>query len=211
MKPWPAWTLAFCLMAAFPARASGDAAQGSPAPILDRIAAALSGITSISSDFTQERRTSLLEHALWSSGRFFYRSPDCLRWEVAQPDNYGFAVCGGRGARWSGRGGPVQEFSMDQEPALKLFADQMLAWVRGDFPWLASRFRIVPGEGNPVTLKLLPRDPAESGGLAHVLVAFSADLARVTSVEVLERDGDLTRIRFSGTLINPQLDPGLFP
>jgi hypothetical protein len=100
---------------------------------------------------------------------------------------------------------------MDQEPGMKLFADQMFAWIRADFPWLEARFRIVAGEGETVTLKLLPRGPSESGGIAHVLVAFSGDLSHIVSVEVLETDGDMTRIRFSNTLINPQLDPGLFP
>jgi len=190
----------------------GVAAERHPLknPLFERISVAVSQITRISSRFDQERHTSMLEASLYSSGRFHYQAPDCLRWEVERPSVYGFETCGSRATRWRGESARAQVFSMDSEPGIKMFTEQIFAWIRADFALLEKRFRISVTEEKPVTLKLTPRDAAASGGLDHMFISFSSELTHVETIDIRETDGDYTLIRFSGTVINGPADKGLF-
>ena len=74
------------------------------------IAAAVAGLQTISSDFTQEKHVSMLKDPLVSSGRFVYEKPDRLYWEITKPSPAGFVVRGGKARRWEGdplQGGDV--------------------------------------------------------------------------------------------------------
>jgi len=63
-------------------------------------------------------------------------------------------------------------------------------------------------EESPVALRLEPRQAA--GFLRHLLITFSADGRYVRSVELHEKDGDFTRIRFVNTQVNKPLAAELF-
>ena len=166
-------------------------------------------VTTIQSDFVQEKHLAIFNEVLVSKGRFFYVRPDRLRWELTEPVAAGFALNGKQGRRWNTRSGQSQSFELAREPVMKLVADQLFAWTGADFDRMRTSYRIIVAQQAPVTLRLEPLAGA-AGFLDHLQVAFSADGQHLTTVEVYERGGDFTRIRFLNTVINAPLDNKLF-
>ena len=65
-------------------------------------------------------------------------------------------------------------------------------------------------EGAPYSLKLIPLSFQEKKFLDYLTIAFSEDWTYVRFVELHEKDGDFTRIRFLKPLLNSSLPKDLF-
>lgn len=168
------------------------------------------GVNTLSSDFVQEKHLSMFKTVMSSKGRFYFSKPDRLRWELVTPVASGFVLKGEKGKRWHQRTGRTENFQISQEPVMKLVSDQLFAWARADFGWLKREYRITVLNEAPAALRLEPRSAATAGFLNHLLINFSADGRYVKSVEVHEKDGDFTRIKFINTLVNKPLQADLF-
>ena len=178
--------------------------------IFSEIAKAATKVTTLKSDFVQERHLSMLEDVLISKGMFYYKKRDRLRWELTKPVSSGFAVSGKQAKRWDGKSGRTQTFEVYQVPFIKLFTDQVFAWATADFKQLQKDYNIEILADAPVDLKLVPIRSQEKKYLAHFRIAFTADASHVNAVEVHETGGDFTRIRFFNTIINTPLPDTLF-
>lgn len=204
--------LLFLLPGLLPLQAA--AAEAAPAGISPALTARLEqtagGVKTLASDFVQEKHLKMFKTVVSSRGRFFFRKPDQLRWELTEPVASGFVVKGGKGRRWHERTGRTETFDLAREPVMKLVSDQLFAWARADFGWLQKEFRITVLDETPATLRLEPRAAAAAGFLRHLQITFSADGAYVRTVEVHEKDGDFTRIRFVNTVVNKPLQADLF-
>lgn len=193
----------------------GPAAASAPVPpadaqVLEHLQTLSSGIETLSSSFTQEKFLAIFQESLSSKGRFYYQKPDGLRWELLEPVTTGFVLLRGEGRRWHEKTGSGERFDIAREPIMKIVADQLLAWARADFDWLGKNYRINVLEKSPVKLKLVPLSAAAAGFIDHLEIVFAADGHHVQVVEVHEKDGDYTRMRFVDTVINSPLSKDLF-
>lgn len=187
------------------------AAETAPSPaLLDSLARSAGGVKSLSSDFVQEKHLSMFKSVMSSKGRFYYVKPDQLRWELTAPVASGFVLKGDKGRRWHERTGRTENFSIGQDPVMKIVSDQLFAWARADFAWLKKEYRITVLDESPVQLRLEPKAGPTAGFLKQLLIGFSADGRYVRSVELHEKDGDFTRIKFTNTAVNKQLSADLF-
>lgn len=203
-------TLALALAGpAFSAPAESESA-GAPAPLLRRLEQAASGVSTLASDFVQEKHLGIFKTVVTSRGRFHYRKPDRLRWELREPYVSGFALNGSRGRRWHQRTGRTESFDIRQDLIMKAVSDQIFAWANADFAGLGREYRIRVLSENPVSLRLEPLSAAMAASLDHLRITFSPDGRFVREVEIHEKDGDFTRIRFVDTVVNPPLGPDLF-
>lgn len=186
--------------------------KGSPvsSALLSRLEQSAGGVKSLSSDFIQEKHLSMFKTVLTSKGRFYYSRPDQLRWELTSPVASGFVLKGDKGRRWNERSGRSDSFVISQEPVMKLVSEQLFAWAKADFVWLRKEYRINVLEESPVVLRLEPLSSATAGFLSHLLISFSPDGRYVRTVEIREKDGDFTRIRFVNTAVNKTLPTDLF-
>ena len=178
--------------------------------IFTLIAAGASAVQTLSSDFSQERHLSMLKEPLISIGKFAYEKPDRLYWEILKPSPLGFVVQGGQAKRWGSDPRVTETLEIDQEPMIRAIVDQVSAWTRADFPWLEKRYRITVLEETPYSLKLIPLSFQEKKFLDYLTIAFSEDWTHVRSVELHEKGGDFTRLRFINTLLNPSLPKDFF-
>ncbi len=178
--------------------------------IFTLIAEGASTVQTLSSDFSQERHLSMLKEPLISSGKFAYKKPDRLYWEILKPSPLGFVVQGDKAKRWSGDSDVIETLEIDREPMIRAIVGQVSAWARADFTWLEKRYRITVMEGAPYSLKLIPLSFQEKKFLDYLTIAFSEDWTYVRSVELHEKDGDFTRIRFLKPLLNSSLPKDLF-
>lgn len=164
----------------------------------------------LDSDFTQEKHLAVFAEKLISRGRFVYRQPDSLRWELLEPVASGFVLEGNRGRRWNRLSGEQGRFSADKDPVMGMIARQLLAWARVDVDWLTSRYRMELEALEPVTLKLLPRDEGEAGFIDHLKIVFAEDRSHVGAVHMVEQGGDMTLLLFDNVRINEALAADAF-
>jgi outer membrane lipoprotein-sorting protein len=195
------------MVAAVNSLAAEDAARDR---VYAMIAHQAGAIRTITSDFEQERRLGLLDAVVTSRGRFNFKKEDRMRWEFTEPNRSGFAVTGDQGKRWETAADRPERFSLRQAPFIKVFTDQVFAWAKADFDGLQRAYRVEVAGEQPVDLKLIPLLPQMKEHLDHVRILFAADARHVVLIEVMESDGDFTRIRFSNTYINLPLSDDLF-
>ena len=191
--------------------AKGEPVPGDPAaPIYLRLEKTASGVNTVTSGFVQEKHLSMFKAVVVSKGRLHYWKPDRLRWEYTEPVASGFVLNGNKGRRWHQRTGRTESFDLRTEPVMKLVADQLFAWAKPDFEGLRKEYRIRVLSENPVSLRLEPISAAMAESLDHIRISFSPDARFLRSVEIHEKDGDSTRIRFVDTVVNRPMAPELF-
>jgi outer membrane lipoprotein-sorting protein len=201
--------LALLLFAAVPAMGETPSPDSSAA-IFSSLERTAGVARTLSSDFVQEKHLSMFKTVLISKGRFYFSKPDLLRWELTTPVASGFILKGEKGRRWHERTGQSESFQISQEPVMKLVSEQLFAWAKADFQWLKKEYRISVLAESPVALRLEPRSAVTAGFLHHLLINFSSDGRYVRSVELHEKDGDYTRIKFVNASVNKPLQADLF-
>lgn len=188
----------------FPATAGAAEVES----VLTHLEGVAAGVKSLSSDFVQEKHLAMFDEVMTSKGRFLFVKPDRLRWELLEPVKSGFVLKGNEGRRWSDRSGRTEPFDLAREPVMKLVAEQLLSWARADFAKLRQEYRISLVREKPVQLRL---DPLAKGGtLDYLLITFATNETHVESVEIHDKDGDFTRIRFLAATVNGPIAKELF-
>ncbi len=201
--------LAIILLATGTVTGEALTVEGS-AEIFNSLERTAGSVKTLSSDFVQDKHLSMFKTVLTSKGRFYFSKPDMLRWELTAPVASGFVLKGDKGRRWHERTGRMENFQISQDPVMKLVSEQLFAWAKADFQLLKKEYRISVLSESPVALRLEPRSAATAEFLHHLLINFSADGRYVRSVELHEKDGDYTRIKFVNTSVNKTLQADLF-
>lgn len=200
--------LLFCLPVWCSAAEPPDATR-LPA-VFARLQSAAAETQSLVSTFVQEKQLAIFSQTLLSNGRFYYRQPDQLRWELLTPVASGFVLRGQQGERWNSLSREVSAFRIDRDPLMGIVAQQLLAWARVDIDWLRSRYRIELLAEPPIRLQLFPLDPGEAGFIEQLQILFAADSSHVALVEMHEVGGDKTLLRFEQVQINQPLPAEAF-
>ncbi|MBN2644653.1 MAG: outer membrane lipoprotein carrier protein LolA [Desulfuromonadaceae bacterium] len=187
-------------------------AQAAPleAALEQRLQAAAHAVHSLQSRFVQYKYLSMFSETLVSKGRFYFQHPDRLRWEMTEPVASGFVLDGPSGRRWHEHVVTSEPFELEQDPAMRIVANQLLAWARSDLNWLKRHYLIEVTQSQPVCLRLTPLEEGAARFLDHLEIVFSADDRYVAAVTLYEGDGDHTEIRFEETRVNPDLSTALF-
>lgn len=180
------------------------------APLLTELQLAAAETETLSSPFVQEKYLDIFSEKLLSQGRFVYRKPDQLRWELLTPVASGFVLRGDQGERWNSLSQKQESFSVKSDPVMGMIAQQLLAWARVDLDWLQSRYRLELQSETPVVLHLYPLDAGEAEFIDHLLIQFSTDHSHVVAVQMIEQGGDRTTISFTAVEINSDISDALF-
>ena len=167
------------------------------APLLAELKLAAAKTETLSSRFVQEKQLAIFAEKLLSQGRFVYRKPDRLRWELLNPVDSGFVLNGNSGKRWNSLSQEQESFSVASDPIMGMIAQQLLAWARVDLDWLQNRYRMELQTSAPVRLRLYPLDAGEAGFIDHLEILFADDHRHVAEVLMVEQEGDSTLLRFT--------------
>jgi len=178
--------------------------------IFARIKQAASEVQTLAGEFTQEKHLEILESSPASRGRFYYKSPDRLRWEVYEPISMGFIVNGDKGKKWQGKSTSLKSFDLKKEPVIRIIADQVFSWARADFKKLEAGYDITILEETPFILKLVPLSITEKKYLNYIKLVFSPAENYVSVIEIHEADGDYTQINFINMTVNKPLQEDIF-
>ncbi|HEY6000656.1 MAG TPA: outer membrane lipoprotein carrier protein LolA [bacterium] len=188
--------------------AAAGAGAATTDEVLARLAREAARVETLQAGIVQEKRLEMFQDTVTSRGRFAYRRPDRLRWELTDPVATGFVIAGSSGRRWHGLTGRTEPFTLESDPMMKVVAGQLLAWAHADFGAMRRDFRIAVASEAPVTLQLEPL--AANAFVARVTMVFAASGDHVESVTVEEKGGDRTVMRFTDVEVNRPLPDGLF-
>ena len=178
--------------------------------VLLRIKNAASGIETLTGDFIQKKKIEILKNTPESKGKFFYKKPDCLRWEIIEPVEMGFIVNGNQGKKWRDNAGRIRKFDVSKEPVINVISSQVFAWANGDFDKLKEGYEIsILGE-TPIEVKLLPLSSTEKKYISSIILRFSENDSYVEQIEINETKGGSTQIAFYNMVTNKKLEEEIF-
>lgn len=176
--------------------------------ILSRLEQRAEKIENLHCRFEQTTYSAMFEEVQEGSGEMFFQRPERLRWEQLHPFRQGFAVDGEAAVRWRGEKGASQAFRLGEAPGLQALSEQLLAWLRGDYAWLAAHYAIVLENDQPIRLKLTPN--GDDGPVRDLTIVFTPDETHLERLDLRQWDGDEMRLAFSQVQINGPTDAALF-
>ena len=173
-------------------------------PTLDAIAARLAEAPVIHGRFEQQRQLAGFTHPLVSRGDFVLAREHGLAWTTREPIVSSLLVTPSQLVVRGADGQVQQRLAADEQPAMRVVGESMIAVLRGDLAALSARFaidaRLAGKDGWALTLT-----PTDSGiRRAFARIELAGDRF-VRSIRLQEAGGDATRIR----LIEPKATPRL--
>ncbi len=170
----------------------------------ESIRKAMSGVRSISADFTQKKNLRILARPLVSTGRFYYRAPGDLRWEYTAPLRNILLVHGDNVAMYTWAS---DRFTKDEGPqieATRIVMEQIASWLNGNFN---DNRAFVPRlvQGSPARIILVPARHDFTKFIQRITLNLSPDSGVISSIEIQEPQGSSTTIDFSHIALNTPL------
>ncbi len=176
-------------------------AMPDPASFIRSFNEASSRITTIESNFTQEKNLSLLTEKVISKGKFYFKKENLLRWEYTAP--YAYLIIF-RDSRVLIRDNE-KESTIDTREN-KVFSEInsiILGSVKGTLFSDAKRFSPAFFESpSQYLVRLTPLSPQLKEYLSEIRIFFDRKDMTVTMLEMQELSGDYTRISFENKKIN---------
>lgn len=187
------------------------AAHADPlADLSRRLTARGKKVKTLRTTFVQTKRLALFKSEVSSKGRLAFARPGRLRWELLPPDASVMVVRGKRAElRVPGEKPRVMDLSANK--TLGVLVEQLMVWL-GVRPMadLKRWYHVsLVQKGGRSLLTLRPRSGALKKRLTRVQLSFAADLT-LSTIHVVQRDGDSTSIAFGAFQQNSKLDESLF-
>jgi outer membrane lipoprotein-sorting protein len=167
-------------------------------------------LTSVSARFTQSKNMRILSRPLLSTGSFYFKAPDSVRFVYDTPVKSILLMHEGSVKRYTqGAEGLIEDSSAALQ-SMNVMLQEIALWSRG-------RFRESPGfsaelkAGDAPAILLTPRDE----GLAKIITAIEIALAperpgAISTITIREGEGGTTVMQFSDVELNRALADSLF-
>lgn len=180
---------------------AGSATAHGAEPAMDAITAEMARPEVLRGEFSQEKRIAGFKNALRSQGRFLVARKRGVIWTTLKPFPSEVVVTADRIFSRQRDGSRQVQLDARQQPALRSVNAVMFALMSGDVQALRSQFEIeATREAQGWRLGLTPK----SAALARAFRSLSLRGDRyVREVEIVEANGDRTRIQFSGMRETP--------
>jgi outer membrane lipoprotein-sorting protein len=161
-------------------------------------------ISTISSDFIQEKNLVVLSEKITSKGSFFYKKENNIRWEYTTPFKYLIIIKDGKmytGSESNSKVNDTQSNKMFQE-----MTKFMGGFINGDILKNEKDFTAEYFEGKgKYYVKLVPRSEKTRQMLEEIDIWFdSADLS-VSGIKMIEPGDDYTKIDFINKKLNSSI------
>lgn len=177
--------------------------------IIAKINKASAGISTMSGNFTQTKNLSMLNDKMVSQGSIYYQRSDKLRWEYTSPYKYLFVFNGTK--VYVGNNSRKDVIDTNSNKVFKEIARIMMSTVTGTALSNASDFTIgVEVSGNQYLVTLVPKKKEMKAMFSKVVLSFNKSDMIVSEINIIEKNGDKTNIKFKNIAINKPLNASLF-
>jgi len=189
-------------------RATGAGACQSTPECLREVQAAQQGTDTVSARFVQTKSLSLLAQPLVSRGRFLFKRPDHVVWQVEEPQA-ATVVIDGQGIHIPGLSARDRQ-ALAMVPARAL-TSQLGAIFSGTTAGLEGEFDVTArDDGGAVLVHLVPRRP-ETGQLFRTIdLRFPRPLRFVQTITLEDAVGDRVEVGFEDVRVNVEVPDSAF-
>ena len=191
------------------AAAQKPASAGESKKMIEQVCAAAGKMQTLQCDFRQEKRLSLLETNMVSTGKMYYKGGKALKWEYVSPYAYTFLLNGDK--VMLGSQGKTDVIQVNSSKTFKQIARIMMHSITGKCLSDTEDFHVTMlVEGNEWVAELIPRQKELAQLFTRIRLHIDPKSQTSTEVELTEKSGDLTRITMTNIKKNTPLDDALF-
>jgi outer membrane lipoprotein-sorting protein len=165
-------------------------------------------IRSVKAEFLQKRYLQILTKPLLSEGRFYYYTPDSLRWEYLSPLRSVMLQKGGTIQLYHFSEGAWKPEITQAVESRRMVLVEISQWLQGRFDE-SKVFRSLYSPGPPARVILVPREGIDRF-IQRIEVVLSARPGVIERVEIEEPGGSRTSIEFRNVEINSSFSPEVF-
>lgn len=170
--------------------------------------AASKKLTSINSDFIQEKHLSMMEADIKSNGKFKYKKENKVRLEYTSPFQYLMVLNNGK--MYIKDGNKVNKFDTNSNKMFRQINDMMVSTLRGDV--LHSKNYAVKYFENEshYLLELNPQEKTIKEMMQTIKIQIDKKKLFVTTIQMMELSGDYTKMIFQNITQNAALNDSEF-
>ncbi|HKR03788.1 MAG TPA: outer membrane lipoprotein carrier protein LolA [Bacteroidia bacterium] len=162
---------------------------------------------SIKADFTEEKFLSYLKEPVKSTGVFYYKKENKMRWEKSAPSQYIFLVNGDK----------VKIKEQEKEKDVSSFnqvigriKEMMLTLVNGEFNTNKAYTPVYFYNDDIYLVKLVPKNKRLASVFDSIQLTFSKKTMRLKELAFYEKSGDKSIMKFFNDTVNTNLREELF-
>lgn len=163
--------------------------------------------TTIQADFKEERYVGYLAEPSRSSGKFYYKKSDKMRWEQETPLQYVILINGS--VLRIKEGGKEKNVSSAKRMTGKI-RDLFLSLVSGDFQNSASFTRECQQNADSYLIILTPVDKRLKNVYSKINLVFSKKTLVLKELTFQERSGDKSLMKFFNEKVNGAIGENVF-
>ncbi|WP_221393093.1 outer membrane lipoprotein carrier protein LolA [Dyadobacter sp. NIV53] len=178
-----------------------------PETILDELRKSSRSTNSIQADFKEEKHLAVLKEPEKSSGIFYYKKNDKMRWEQQTPFKYIILINGNKLR--------VQEAGKEKNigSAGRMAAqikELMIGLVNGDFQENKAFKQILMESTDNYQVTLIPVNKRMKNVYSKINLMFSKSTLRLKELTFFEKSGDKNTMKFQNEKINQPIAESVF-
>lgn len=201
--------LTMCLICCLSISAANQTTQAQMQEAITNINKAASGLKSMSCIFVQTKHLSMLNDKMVSHGRMSYQQPNKLRWEYTSPYRYIFVFNGTK--VYVGNKSKKDVIDTNKNKVFKEVARIMMSTVTGKALSNTSDFSIaVESADTSWSVTLTPKKKELRQMFSRIQIIFSKSTLMISELNLYEKNGDRTNIKFSNIISNGNINADQF-
>lgn len=166
-------------------------------------------ITSVSARFSQEKHMQILTKPLVSRGRFYFQTPDSVRWEYTSPVRSVLLMQKGKIKRYT-LGSKGFEDAGGAVDSMQFVLQEIGRWSRGQFNENEYFSATLKG-GKGAHIILTPKEKGLAAMISRIVITPSPDRPGILrSVNIVESEENYTLFEFTDVQVNARMDEALF-
>ena len=164
-------------------------------------------MNSITSDFVQYRHLAIMNEPIKSSGKFYYKKPDLMKWDQSFPSEYYFIVNGDKIIRFDGN--RRKEMSVNN-PQVSYFKNFIMGTVDGSL-FESTQFKSEFTKSADFTkVVLIPIEKQMKKRIETIELLFNTNDLSLQGLTIFESGGDKMVIEFNNQVFNSISDNTVF-
>lgn len=176
--------------------------------VLNNLENKMSGVSSIQTDFIQEKKMAVFDKKIILRGTIFIKDPDLFSWHTNEPVRYVMVIKGDIIKQWDEDSRQVQTLNLSRNPAFSIAVNQMKVWFEGQYSKLLSDYEASVISIKPVILEFIPKKNAAAFNIIkRVRLIFREDERYIERIDIEEKNQDLSTLTFLNTKLNIPIDP----
>ncbi|WP_372519662.1 LolA family protein [Candidatus Ruminimicrobiellum ovillum] len=165
-----------------------------------------SKVESISSDFVMEKQLSIAQKPLISKGHFYFKNSGFLYWSYDSPFVSGYLLEDSKVYSWKYIGSKKKVEDITKQTYAKRMVEFIYMFLSMDMEKISKVYNVQELENS---LELYPKKNVKGNTLEKIKLSFDLENSVVTEVDIIDKSGDNTIIKFNNSLTNTDIPSNL--